>query len=87
MKIQVGKWGNSLAIRLPKSLTEEFGIAEGDEIDDSGIIEALRRAQAEEKQRRREKAIEEIRKSRLSLPDDWKFDREEANWRPATDRW
>jgi antitoxin MazE len=87
MKIQVGKWGNSLAIRLPKSLTEEFGIAEGDEIDDSGIIEALRRAQAEEKQRRREKAIEEIRKSRLSLPDDWKFDREEANWRPAMDRW
>jgi antitoxin MazE len=31
--MQVSKWGNSLAVRLPKKLVEEMGLAEGDEVD------------------------------------------------------
>jgi len=31
--MQVSKWGNSLAVRLPKKLVEELGIAEGDDLN------------------------------------------------------
>ena len=30
--MQVSKWGNSLAVRLPKKLVEKLGIAEGDDV-------------------------------------------------------
>ena len=29
----VSKWGNSLAVRLPKALVEELGLKEGDELN------------------------------------------------------
>ena len=31
--MQVSKWGNSLAVRLPKALVEELGLKEGDDVD------------------------------------------------------
>lgn len=31
--MQVSKWGNSLAVRLPKKLVESLGIAEGDDVN------------------------------------------------------
>jgi antitoxin MazE len=31
--MQISKWGNSLAVRLPKKLVEKLGIAEGDGVD------------------------------------------------------
>ena len=31
--MQVYKWGNSLAVRLPKTLVDELGLKEGDELD------------------------------------------------------
>ena len=31
--MQVSKWGNSLAVRLPKALVDELGLKEGDELD------------------------------------------------------
>jgi antitoxin MazE len=31
--VQVSKWGNSLAVRLPKKLVKDPGIAEGDDVD------------------------------------------------------
>ena len=33
MEIKVKKWGNSLGIRIPKSLSTQAGIAEGSSID------------------------------------------------------
>lgn len=30
--MQVSKWGNSLAIRLPRKLVQDLGIAEGDDV-------------------------------------------------------
>lgn len=87
MKMQIGRWGNSLAVRLPKELVERYGLREGGEIDTAGIEATLRNAADEEKRKSKEQALEEMRKTRLPLPPDWKFDREEANWRPAMDRW
>jgi antitoxin MazE len=31
--MQVSKWGNSLAVRLPKKLVEALGLAEGDDVN------------------------------------------------------
>jgi antitoxin MazE len=31
--MQVSKWGNSLAVRLPKKLVEDLGLVEGDSVN------------------------------------------------------
>ncbi|MBC7623330.1 MAG: AbrB family transcriptional regulator [Aeromicrobium sp.] len=45
MRLQVAKWGNSLAVRLPASYTRQSGIANGDylqaNVDASGEIRLL----------------------------------------------
>ena len=33
MKVQVAKWGNSAAVRLPKVLLEQLGVEAGAELD------------------------------------------------------
>ena len=87
MKMQIGRWGNSLAVRLPKALVDRFNLHEGGEID-SAVLEAMLEADRNEASgRRREEALERIRQTRWPLAPDYKFDREEANWRPAMDKW
>jgi antitoxin component of MazEF toxin-antitoxin module len=41
MKLQIGRWGNSLAVRLPKAMVARLKLKEGDEIDSSLIEKAL----------------------------------------------
>lgn len=81
MKIQIGRWGNSLAVRLPKALVERFKLKEGDEVDSEVIEKALADADAEALERRRDEALQRIRERRRPLPPGYKFDREEANAR------
>ena len=81
MKMQIGRWGNSLAVRLPKELVDRFDLKEGTEIDTAGIEAALEAEREDEVQRRREQALADIAAARWTLPPDWKFDREEANAR------
>ena len=76
--MQVAKWGNSLAIRLPSAVVEALGLREGDEID---IKVAGERAFDVELDRSRERALQRIRELRRPLPEGWKFDRDEANTR------
>ena len=33
MKTQIGRWGNSLGLRIPKQIVEELGLQVGDEVD------------------------------------------------------
>jgi antitoxin MazE len=87
MKMQIGKWGNSLAVRLPREIVERFDLKEGDTFDTQGIEMALEATRAADVQARRDAAMEEISKRAFALPPDWKFDREEANWRPWMDKW
>jgi antitoxin MazE len=86
-KMHLGKWGRSLAVRIPSALVEELALKEGDPIDMEVLGAALRSAHDDAVLERRQAALEEIRKGRIVLPADWKFDREEANWRPAMDKW
>ena len=37
--MQVSKWGNSLALRLPRKLVEELGLKAGDEVE---LVDAAR---------------------------------------------
>ncbi len=76
--MQVAKWGNSLAIRIPSAVVDALDLKEGDDIvvrvATGNIFEI-------ERDDRRQKALEKIRSFKLKLPEDWKFDREDANSR------
>ena len=76
--MQVSKWGNSLAIRLPQAVVEALGLEEGDDI----VIEvAGKRAFAVEKGAGAAELLARLRKYRGRLPEDFRFDRLEANAR------
>jgi antitoxin MazE len=75
----VSKWGNSLAVRLPKALVDQFGLKEGDELN---VVAAKEGAiEVETKEARRQRALDNLAKLNWTLPDDYKFDRDEANER------
>ncbi len=76
--MQVAKWGNSLAIRLPAAVVEVLGLKEGDEIE---IQVADERAFAVSRKPNREDWLERLRAFRGRLPADFKFDRDDANAR------
>ncbi len=81
MKMQIGRWGNSLAVRLPKSLVDRFSLNEGDELDSGALEATLETLRGDKLKIQREQALREIAETRWTLPKDWKFDREEANAR------
>jgi antitoxin MazE len=76
--MQVSKWGNSLAVRLPKSLVEKMGLRAGDEIN---IVDVVERTLVVQKEDRRKAALERLAFLDWTLPPDYKFDRDEVNER------
>jgi antitoxin MazE len=76
--MQVCKWGNSLAIRLPVSVVQALQLKEGDEIE---VHVVGHRAFNVDRDRSSSRAIEHIASFRKTLPLDWKFGRDEANAR------
>jgi antitoxin MazE len=78
--VQVSKWGNSLAVRLPAHVVETLRLKEGDDIDlrvdmdntlSLAVVKQLSRPELHEKLKR----FEGMR------PADYVFDRDEANER------
>jgi antitoxin MazE len=76
--MHVSKWGNSLAVRLPKKLVEELGLSSGDEL---AIVAASKDEIAVEKVDRRKDALERMKARHWTLPKAYRFDRDEANER------
>lgn len=76
--MQVSRWGNSLAIRLPAAVVEALQLAEGDDIE---ITIADERLFAVSRKPDREELIRRLGEFEGRLPADFKFDREEANER------
>ncbi len=76
--MQVGKWGNSLAVRLPATVVELLGLQEGDEIE---IEIAGPRSFRVNKDRRREAALAKLKALDWTLPKGFRFDRDEAHER------
>ncbi|MFZ0241634.1 MAG: AbrB/MazE/SpoVT family DNA-binding domain-containing protein [Desulfobacterales bacterium] len=76
--MQVAKWGNSLAIRLPASVVRALELREGDDIE---ILIAAERVFKVRKKPAQETFLERLRQFRGKLPVDFKFDRDDANAR------
>ena len=76
--MQVGKWGNSLAVRLPAAVVETLGLKEGDEIE---IEIAGERTFRVSRDRSRERALAKLKALRRPLPPGFRWSRDEANER------
>ena len=76
--MQVSKWGNSLAVRLPSTVVEVLDLKEGDDIE---IEVAGERRFAVRKAPGTEEVLRRLRAYRGRMPADFKFDRLEANER------
>ena len=76
--MQVTRWGNSLAIRLPAAIVEALALTEGDDIE---VRIAGDRTFVVDRDQSRVAALESIRRLRRPLPAGWSFDRDEANER------
>lgn len=74
--MQVAKWGNSLAVRLPAAVVQALELKEGEEIElhvvGERTLEVARKARPEE-------LLARLRRLRGRLPADFRFDRLEAN--------
>lgn len=78
--MQVTRWGNSLAIRLPAAVVEALSLKEGDDIE---VRVAGERVFDIARDQSRVRALERIRSLRKPLPPGWTFDRNEANERSS----
>jgi len=76
--MQVCKWGNSLAVRLPAVVVQALDLKEGDEIE---ISIAGRRDFQVDRDRSKERALEQLSQMKWRFPPDFKFNREEINER------
>jgi antitoxin MazE len=76
--MQVAKWGNSLAIRIPAAVVETLGLREGDDVEIQ--VSGTRAFELDRKPGPKE-LLERLRKYRGRLPEDFHFDRLEANER------
>lgn len=76
--MQLAKWGDDFAVRLPKEMVEALAVELGEELDVQvqldGSLRIARKMTPEE-------AIMGLRKFRGMMPADFKFDRDEANAR------
>lgn len=80
--MQIAKWGNSLAVRLPAALVRKLGLKPGDEVElvagtaDSGNLgfEVLRKPT-------RDESLNRLKALRWPLPEGYAFDRGTANER------
>lgn len=76
--MQISKWGNSLAIRLPAAVVEVLSLNAGDDVEvriaDARVFEISRKPGKRDH-------LDRLRKFRGRLPADFVFDREQANER------
>ncbi len=76
--MQVAKWGNSLAVRLPTAVVQALDLKEGDEIElhvvSNHSLEVARKTSSQA-------LLTRLRRLRGRLPADFHFDRLEANER------
>ena len=81
--MQVAKWGNSLAVRLPAAVVQALDLKDGDDIElhvvGSRSLEVVRKPSPPE-------LLARLRRFRGRLPADFHFDRLGANERDADAR-
>lgn len=75
--MRVTKWGDDLAVRLPREIVESLRLKEGDEVQ----VVPKRYTGTAQTPEEREAALRRLRSLRGMMPADFKFDRDEANER------
>jgi len=76
--MQVSKWGNSLAVRLPAAVVKALELKEGDQIEIRIVGD---RAFEVVRDQSNNLALSRLRKLRRPLPPGFVFDREETHAR------
>jgi antitoxin MazE len=76
--VQVGKWGNSLAVRLPAAVVDALGLKEGDEVR---VEVADPRTFRVARDTARDDALEALRALGWTLPPGFRFSRDQASER------
>lgn len=76
--MQVGKWGNSLAVRLPAAVVDALQLKEGDEIE---VEVADPRTFRVGRDTTRDDALNALRALGWQLPPSFRFSHDEANER------
>jgi antitoxin MazE len=77
--VRVSKWGNSLAVRLPKALAEQLGLKQGGQLN---VVAAREGAiEVETRQHQRRRALERMAARHWTFPRGSRFDRDEADER------
>ena len=76
--MQVARWGNSLAVRLPAAVVRALELSEGDEIE---LHVADARSMGVARKAGRDDLLRRLRAYRGRLPADFRFDRDEASAR------
>jgi antitoxin MazE len=77
-RMQIAKWGNSLAVRIPAAVVDALALREGDDVE---IHVAGKRDFALAKKPGARELLARLRRYRGRLPKDFHFDRMEANER------
>ena len=72
--MKLAKWGNSLGIRLPAEVVNKMNLKPGDEVEVA--VKGEHRLEIV-RDRSREEALKKLRKLRIEVPADYKFDRNE----------
>jgi len=76
--MRVSRWGDSLAVRLPRELVERMRLAEGDEVD---VMAVERRAIGITKSDTEEDTLAKLRALQRPAPPSFRWSRDEANER------
>jgi antitoxin MazE len=76
--MRVARWGNSLGVRLPRTVVEALKLKHGDEIE---ITIAGSRKFEVARDSRRDEALRQLRALKWPIPNGFRFDRDEANER------
>ena len=76
--MQIAKWGNSYAVRLPKRLVEALGLKLGDEVT---LVPAGERTIEVVRHNEREAALARLMANRFDIPEGVTWTREEMNER------
>ena len=76
--MQVSKWGNSLAVRLPPAVVDALHLKDGDRIE---IRIAAARVFEISRDQSRQRALARLRKLQRPLPSGFVFDRDDTNAR------
>ena len=85
---QVSKWGNSLAVRIPRGVAEAMGLHDGDDVtlEFSRRGRELRKTPAPSSVEQQAQAFAQLEALRRRLQLDVVFDRDEANEMDRFDR-